>query len=729
MRLLTLRKLLCVVLTFAIISGSVSLFYFLKFSAMVDRRLDGEVFKYSAKIYAAATDLGQPAGVRSTGNRATRISFQGSLIGAGAGKLSRTPPTFMTNFFDASRAKSRPVEFHEIPKLLITAVLSGEDQDFYNHHGIDPRRIAGASLWNFRRGALAQGASTITQQLARSLFLSREPTLQRKLSEAFIALLLERRLTKEQILTMYANEVYLGNRDSFAIHGFGEAAKAYFGRDLKDLNLSEVATLAGIIPAPNAYSPVQHPDRAEARRNLILRIMLNTGSVTRDEYEEAKRSEIEIAANLDPAEGHYFVDYIREALLRDFSEEMLMTGGLSVATTVDLPLQKAAIDSVDYGLALVNAQFAKRSGKPHEPNAPMPQAGLIALDPQTGEIKAMVGGARYSVSQYNRITQALRQPGSIFKPFVFAAALETALEGFSVFDLNPNDDLDAAPITPITMLIDEPIVFYSAAQEYIPKNYSGEYRGEVLLRNAFQESLNVPTVSLAQLIGYDRVAKFAIRMGMNSRIRGYPSVALGAFEVTPLEIAGAYTAFANGGQRVEPHALRQVLSDDGKVLKSYAPEPQKVLSPQVAYLMTHLMEGVINHGTGAGVRARGFMLPAAGKTGTSRDGWFAGYTKDLLVITWVGFDDGRDLHLEGAKSALPIWVEFMKKAYQLYPARNSGRMDFSPPPGIELVNVDAATLLRGDPSCGDSFEEAFLVGTAPTGSCVVSPGSGPGTSR
>jgi penicillin-binding protein 1B len=343
---------------------------------------------------------------------------------------------------------------------------------------------------------------------------------------------------------------------------------------------------------------------------------------------------------------------------------------------------------------------------------------MIALDPQTGEIKAMVGGAQYGSTQYNRITRAFRQPGSIFKPFVYAAALETALEGLTVSSFDPYEEAEPSRITALTSLFDEPMVFYTGNKSYTPQNYKGQYHGLVTLRSAFQQSLNIPTMMLAQKIGYDRVVSLARRVGLNPRIRGYPSVALGAFEVTPIEIAGAYTAFANGGRRVEPHAIRTVESNDHRVLKRYDAQPQTVLSPQIAYLMTHLMEGVINQGTGAGVRARGFALPAAGKTGTSRDGWFAGYTKDLLVIAWVGFDDGRDLNLEGARSALPIWTEFMKKAYTLYPPRDLSAMQFTPPSGIELVRIDSATLLRGDPDCGDSFVEAFLEGTAPEESCV-----------
>jgi penicillin-binding protein 1B len=685
----------------ALIPSSIALYYYLKFAGIVDERLSQGLSGQSAQIYAATSD---DAGSNTPP----------SALAATDDGFSGPEPTLITSFFDASRAKKRVIEYGEIPKTLVQAVLAGEDRIFFQHYGVNPRRIVGAFISNTRKTARTQGASTITQQLARSLFLTREPTLRRKMSEALIAMILESRLTKEQIFTMYSNEIYLGNRDTFAIHGFAEAAKAYFGKDLEELSLSEAALLAGIIPAPNAYSPVDHPDRAKTRRNLILRILLDTGQVTQTEYEEAKQAEVKISPSLDSTEGHYLVDYIREELVRDYPQGTLMSGGLRVYTTVDLKLQKVALDAVQHGLQAVEKLLAKRNK-----GGPPPQAGLIALDPRTGEIKAMVGGARYGDTQYNRVTRAFRQPGSIFKPFVYAAALETAA-GYSQFNLDPTHPETATMITPLTTLLDEPTAFDSTDGSYTPKNYGGQYHGAVTLRTAFQRSLNIPTVMLAQAVGFGRVAAFARRLGMNPRIQGYPSVALGAFEVTPIEIAGAYTAFANEGQRVQPHALRKVISADGRVSRKYDAQPTRALSPQLAYLMTHLMEGVLTYGTGAGVRSRGFTLPAAGKTGTSRDGWFAGYTKDLLVITWVGFDDNRDLKLEGAKSALPIWAEFMKKAYELYPPRDRRSMAFSPPSGIEVAKIDMATLLRGDPSCGDSFDEAFIAGTAPTASCFES---------
>jgi penicillin-binding protein 1B len=524
---------------------------------------------------------------------------------------------------------------------------------------------------------------------------------------------------------MYANEVYLGQRGSYAIHGFAEGSTAQFGKDLSELTLPEAATLAGIIPAPNAYSPSKHPDRATFRRNLILRAMLQTGSITTESYEKARQSGLEIiTSTADVTDAPYLVDFIREELLKDYSEQELMNDGLSVYTSMDPNLQRAAVEAVAKGVALVEEQFAARDRKTKNSKIrPRPQAALIALDPRTGEIKAMVGGTDYTSSQFNRITQAYRQPGSIFKPFVYSAALETP------FDVDPEDpgsaddsqmqSLDYRFITPLTAVMDAPNVFFYGGAFYEPHNYKNNYRGLVTVRVALQHSLNLATIQVAERIGFNRVAALAKRMGLNSQIEGYPSVAIGAFEVTPIELAGAYTAFANEGKRMEPHALLRVVAADGRELKTYQYEPRVVLRPEIAYLMTHLMEGVIDHGTGAGVRARGFNLPAAGKTGTSRDGWFAGYTKDLLVIVWVGFDDNSDLNLEGARSALPIWTDFMMKAYELHPVRDAARMTFTPPPGVEIVTIDADTLLLATPFCRNTFEEAFIVGTAPTAYCPL----------
>jgi penicillin-binding protein 1B len=682
------RILLSALLLVLIVSSTIVIHYYNGYARIVDLKLSRQVFQSTAKIYTSSA-------------------------------------TLVTNLSGVSRDKRRLVEFEDIPKILVDAVTAGEDQGFFTHHGLAPSRIAGALVSNLDGTHRLQGGSTITQQLARNLFLTAEPTWRRKVSEAFIALILEVRLTKEQIFTMYANEVYLGQRGSFAIHGFGESATALFGKELSELTLSEAATLAGIIPAPNAYSPSKHPERAKARRDLILRAMWQASAITTEDYDKAKQSELEIVkVTADATDAPYLVDFIRGELLKDYSEEELMTGGLSVYTTLDLALQKAAVEAVAKGLTYVEGQLAARDKKNGSvEDRPRPQAGLIALNPHTGEIKAMVGGTDYAVSQYNRITEAFRQPGSIFKPFVYAAALETAydkrLENAPTTIEPDTPSLDHRIFTLITAVMDAPKVFLYGGSTYEPNNYKQGYRGLVTMRTAAQKSLNLATIQVAEHVGFNRVANFAKRMGLNAKIKGYPSVAIGAFEVTPIEMAGAYTAFANGGRRIEPHALLRVVAADGKEARTYHYDQSEVLRPEIAYLMTTLMEGVINHGTGAGVRVRGFKLPAAGKTGTSRDGWFAGYTKDLLVITWVGFDDNRDLKLEGSRSALPIWTEFMLKAYELYPVRNMARMSFTPPPGIEIVSIDADTLMPATPLCQNTFKEAFIVGTAPTAYCPL----------
>jgi penicillin-binding protein 1B len=649
------------------------------------------------------------------------------------------PAELVTNLYDQTREKRRLVEYSDLPKVFVDALTAAEDQHFFTHWGIDPRRLAGAVIHSVRDSERIGGTSTITQQLARNFFLTvngrTERSYKRKGVEIFISFLLEQRLTKQQILTLYANETYMGQRGSFSINGFGEASTAYFGKDLSSLSLPEAATLAGIVPAPNGkYSPIKHPDEVKKRRNLVLTAMHSIGSITDKQFEAAKNAELKvIPLKIDVSDAPYLVDYIRDELLKNFSEEEITTGGLKVYTTLDPALQKVAVEAVHNGLAFVNEQIAARNKNKKQKDTddlPGPQAALIALDPHTGEIRAMVGGSDYGMTQLNRIVQASRQPGSIFKPIVYTAALETAYDentaaATPAADTRPADDDSPAehltgPITPITILTDEPTTFvYDNGRTYDPNNYHQEYRGSVTVRTALQNSLNVPTIKIAERIGYGRVAAMAKRLGLNAKIKGYPSVALGAFEVTPIEMAGAYTAFANEGRRMEPHALLRVTSIDGSVNKRYNYEPEQVLRPALAYLMTHLMEGVINSGTGAGVRSRGFTLPAAGKTGTSRDGWFAGYTKEMLVIAWVGYDDNRDLNLEGARSALPIWTEFMMKENQIYPPRDPDAMYFNAPEGIDFVKIDADSMERANDSCLNTFEEAFISGTAPTAMCSL----------
>jgi len=774
------KVLLSIFLFFFIGTSAFILYYYNYYSRIIDRKLSGEIFKNTAQIYAAPFRIypGQKLTPEEVTVRLQRAGFESSQNGGGdegafepkansimirprvgdsmrldfgKGTLAKVtkpgrgdtseawlPAELVTNLYDQSREKRRLVEYSDIPKVFIDALTAAEDQHFFTHWGIDPVRLAGAVIHSLRDSERVGGTSTITQQLARNFFLTvngrSERSLKRKITEIFISFLLEQRLTKQQILTLYANETYMGQRGSFSINGFGEAATAYFGRDLSSLSLSEASTLVAIIPAPNGkYSPVKHPEDVKRRRNSILGAMRSIGSITEKQFEEAKNVEIKVVPpRIDESDAPYLVDYVREELLKSFSEEEITNSSLRVYTSLDPALQKIAVQAVHNGLSFANEQIAARNKRQKDTdNLPGPQAAMIALDPHTGEIKAMVGGSDYASSQLNRIVQAARQPGSIFKPIVYAAALETAYDPAkpepvaSVVPAGAADDSesghsDNGVITAITRLIDEPTTFvYDNGRTYEPNNYHQQYSGTVSVRYALEHSLNVPTIKLAERIGYERVAAMGRRLGLNAKIKGYPSVALGAFEVTPIEMAGAYTAFANEGRRVEPHTLLRVTSADGSVNKRYTYEPEEVLKPQLAYLMTNLMEGVINSGTGGNVRTRGFTLPAAGKTGTSRDGWFAGYTKDFLVIAWVGYDDNRDLNLEGARSALPIWTEFMLKATQLYPPRNADNTYFDAPDGIDFVKIDADTLERANASCVNTFEEVFIEGTEPTRFCTL----------
>jgi len=764
-------------------------------SRTIDRFLGGAVFQQTARVYARPYHLypGQklkpesvvarlqragyePSGAKSAENgfyqlatnkitlepsvgEPVRLEFDKTtltrIVKSKGGEVNDAwlPPELVTNLFNQSREKRRIVEYSELPPILVNALIAQEDRRFYNHFGIDPIRLVGAVVASVRDSHRISGTSTLTQQLARNLFLTRDRSTKRKIHEMFMAILLERRASKEQIMTMYANDIDLGQRGSFNIRGFSEGAATFFGKDLTALTLPEAATLVGIIPAPNgAYSPTKHPEEVKKRRNLVITAMADMGKITKDEAAKAKATPLNlIPAKIDSNEAPYLVDYIREGLLRDFSDDALINDSLSVYTTIDPELQSAAVEAVNKGLKAVEDLLAPRyKGKKDADKRPHPQAAMIAMERRTGGIVAMVGGSDYGASQYNRITQAFRQPGSIFKPLVYAAAIEAAQEeagkskpappadppgehaspetgtdGFGNPPPSPAPAVSEGPqrITPVTMLPNHPVTFtYDGTQTYEPGNFHDEYEkygDPVSVRVALEHSLNVPTVEVAEMIGYDKVAALAKRAGMNGKIKPFPSIALGAFEVTPIEIARAWTIFANEGKRLEPHALLRVVDADGTESKAYKYEETPVLSPQVAYLMTHLLEGVIAEGTAASVRSRGFELPAAGKTGTSRDGWFAGYTKDFLVITWVGFDNNDDLNLEGAKSALPIWTDFMIKAAQLYPPLNIDEMEFRVPEGIEFVKIDSMSHLPATSACPDTFSEAFIAGTVPTMMCPL----------
>jgi penicillin-binding protein 1B len=621
-------------------------------------------------------------------------------------------PELITSVFGRAREKRRPVRYEEFPEMLGKAVLSAEDKRFFNHPGFDAIRILGATWADIRSGEKAQGASTITMQVARSYFFSTRREWRRKVQETLMALILEHRFDKKQIFEFYANEIYLGNRGSFAIHGFGEAAQAYFGKDIRDLNLAQTCFLAGIIRAPNRYSSSdRRPERAAEARDRVLALMVNNRFITEKEAQAAKKTPLLLVSGSHGAgpAGH-FVDMIKDDLLDRFSEEELNSRSYRIYTTLDSDLQRAAVSAVDWGLKNVDTQLERtyarwrKEGK----DTPLPQVALVALNPRTGEIKALIGGRDYSISQLNHAL-AQRPPGSAFKPFVYAAAYENALES-----TNP-------VLTPMSTVVDEPTTFYFDGKDYSPDNYGQEYYGTVTLRDALVHSLNVATVKVAEAIGYQRVVDFCRRMRLAADLKPTPALALGAYEVAPLDIVAAYSALASSGMRSEPMALAQVVSQEGYLLQDTDVRRRSVLDPRIAYIVTNILEDVLNRGTGASIGWHGFYAPAAGKTGTSHDGWFVGYTSNLLCVVWVGFDDNRQLGLSGAASAGPIWAEFMKNAMRLPGFSNA--QEFERPEGVLSVAIDPDTRQLAARECPVVRQEVFIAGTEPTETCSLHGGN------
>jgi penicillin-binding protein 1B len=614
-------------------------------------------------------------------------------------------PQLITNLSGPNREKRRIVKFADIPQVLVDAVTSAEDKRFFMHNGFDPIRIIKAAYVDLREGRKEQGASTLSQQLARGFWLDQNKRWTRKLAEMIITLQLEQKLSKEEIFEDYANQVYLGWRGSFEIHGFGEAAEAYFGKDLSQINLPEAATLAGMIQRPSYFNPFKAPERTKERRNVILSLMHQNGEISDRDYELAVQSPLTVAGvRSQSVDAPYFVDLVDDDLQSKLQDATnLRSSAIRIYTTLDLNLQRAAAEAVRIGMQEVDQEIKKqRRFKGETP--PEPQVALVAMDPHTAEIRAVIGGRNYGTSQLNHAIRK-RQPGSIFKPFVYATALDTAIAGGRQI------------LTASTMVEDEPTTFWFDGKPYEPSNFKNEFHGEVTLRDALAHSMNVATVKVAQMVGYNSVVEMANRAGMNYKIQPTPAVALGAYEITLIEAAGAYTIFSNHGAYVKPSFITMVRSQDGEVAYKNQIRERQVLDPRVAYLMTNLMEEVLRSGTAAGVRAGGFTVPAAGKTGTSHDGWFAGYTSELLCIVWVGFDDNRQLDLEGAHSAAPIWAEFMKRALQFREYANP--KPFAAPDGIVSIAIDPESGMPATPFCPRTRQEVYIAGTEPVGTCPL----------
>ncbi len=594
--------------------------------------------------------------------RLVRVTFEGEhiveLTGDGVGlELFTLEPEILSNDLSSKAGKREILAYNEIPPVLVHAILSIEDRRFFEHSGVDVKGLARALLRNVSDEKIGQGGSTITQQLVKNTYLTPEKTFRRKYAEAMLSLALEQRLSKQDIFALYCNEIYLGQRGAVAVRGVKEASRVFFGKELDQISLAEAALLAGMIQSPARYSPVHHPDAALARRNIVLGAMRDNGAITQDQLSSASAEPVALAPDrsLDNSLAPYFVDYVNRVAQAEFE-----TSGESqrIYTTIDLELQQLAEQALKRQMDRLDKVYAGRNVKP--------QAALVAMDPHTGNVLAMVGGRNYAESQLNRVTDAHRQPGSTFKPFVYAAALEDGM-------------------SPIQTFMDAPREFvYDRNKTYRPANYGGGYSmREVTLRAGLVKSLNVVTVDVALQTGLARIANLATRFGLPKPER-YPALALGTEEVTPLELATAYSVFVNGGLRIYPKVIASVSEPPGT---HNLPPTEQVISPTTSYMITNMLAAVIDRGTARKARGAVPGTAIAGKTGTSRDGWFVGYSQNLVCAVWIGFDDNAQLGLTGSEAALPAWAEFMQEAVAVRP--DLGGSNFECPEGIKFVEIDS----------------------------------------
>ncbi|MBF8259419.1 MAG: PBP1A family penicillin-binding protein, partial [Actinobacteria bacterium] len=598
-----------------------------------------------------------------------------------------------------ARESRRPVPLESIPKRLQDAVLAAEDSRFYSHVGIDSVGIARAFLANLRHRRFAQGGSTITQQLAKNFFLTPKKSLWRKIREAELALLLEIRYSKKEILAAYLNQIYLGQEGSQGIYGVEEASRFYFSKGVGALSLEESALLAGIIRSPNRYSPLRMPPAARERRDWVLSRMAHLGMIREEEYAKAASAPVRTSVRRAPSRGaEYFADYIQK-----FAEESLVDGkmyraGYLVYTTLDPHHQAAAETAVARGLAEIDPT----AGKTGEPL----QAALAAVDPATGELTAMVGGRAYGETQFNRAADARRQPGSAFKPFVLLAAMRQAAAG-------------KGKITLASSISGEPVSIPTQEGAWTPANFDGKRYGTMTVRRMIENSVNTAAVRLGMQVGLKEVVSAARDCGIVSPLSPVPSISLGSFEVTPVELAYAYATLASGGTRHEPFPLDSIIGAKGDTVYIGKGDGRQAVDPRAAYLVSYALEGVVDRGTGRAARAAGIGFPVSGKTGTTdkyRDSWFVGYTPEVVCAVWVGRDSGKDTGLSGAAGALRIWSRFMMAAY---PAAGPRAMEV--PQGIVTAVIDPASGYLATSDCPEQFTEAFLEGTAPKETCPLHP--------
>ena len=608
-------------------------------------------------------------------------------------------PELLSGVRGESRQVREWIPLAQIPPQIIETVLSIEDRRFYSHFGIDPIAVGRAIWTNFTKGGVVQGGSTITQQLAKNLFYSPQRTMGRKFKEALAALVLEVKYTKHSILESYLNEIYLGQAGFVSIYGVSEAAHRYFGKTLQQLTVEEVAMVAGLIKGPNSYAPTKHPELAKQRRDVVLRRLKELGLLTEDALNRAVKEPVRVTPPEDVlTDAPYFVD----AVLRQVEEAGVVPipEGSRIDSTLDPMIQQAATESLEKGLAKLEKTYSHLNSS----QDPM-QGAVVVLEPKTGSVLALVGGRDYRRSQFNRALQARRQPGSLFKPFVYLAALEAARDG------------QAGQLTAASLLADEPVTYESGTGPWSPQNYDKQFHGPITVRSALEQSLNVPAVQAAKTVGTKPIVQLLHRLGVTSVIGDdLSSVALGSSSVSLMEITAAYGTIANGGIAVKPTAVRTTRDRQGDMVWNTVPDRQQATSPQGAYVLTSLLEGVIQRGTASKAKVLGLQGTVAGKTGTTdgyRDAWFVGYTSDLVIGVWVGFDDERSLRLTGSQAALPIWMELARRVIPPnVPA-------FVMPPGVVTRDIDPKTGQLATYQCPERVSEVFIEGTEPSVYCEV----------
>jgi penicillin-binding protein 1B len=648
-----------------------------------------------------------PDGDREPG--VVRVALEDGRIGssavtAGDGAAPALEPELLASLMGERLENRSPVQLDAIPQHLIDAVVVAEDVRFFQHPGIDPIGILRALFRNIRAGGAAEGGSTLTQQLVKNYYLTNERTLRRKLIEAFMALVLDAKYSKNEIIEAYLNDVYLGRNRSISVIGVGEASRFYFGTPVAEISVGEAALLASMIPSPNNFSPFADAERAKSRRNTVLRHMEERDKITAAQRDEALAEPLPqkpFRRRSGLGSIPFYVDRVRQEIRRDYGVDDAEGRGLNIYTAIDLEWQDAAARELEQGLG----RLEKSSGRLRREEGPL-EGGLVAIDVPTGEIRALVGGRDYDRSQFNRILSARRQVGSLFKPFVYLAAFEP--------------QLSQQNITPATLVNDSRFVLERRfAKDWSPRNYEGRYHGIVTVRQALEQSMNAASVRLGLATGVGSIIKTAKVLGIESELEPHPALILGAVDVAPIEMAEAYTTLARLGSRTPLRAIRYVTDEDGDPISQAWIEPVQVFPARDVFLVVHLMQGVVDRGTAARARSIGFRKPAAGKTGTTndkRDAWFIGFTPDALALTWVGFDDNEPMGISGSDGAVPIWARTMN-------AITAGRepVEFPVPGGIIFVKTDVATGGLMTPQCppGQIVEEAFKAGTEPRMPCPI----------